>query len=247
MRPAARLRSPPRCINHRADRKRRGSRSRHGASCPRCLAAVLCPGRAVSGLRPAKFCVLYNSAENPAVSRMPAAAELQGGFHPYKTKFCATRPRAPSSAWFAALLTASPMPAASPSKLPPPLRCRAGPRSAGCLRSRASARCSSGCAAPALGLASDPAACALFCFAFVPSLSRAGRRGGKTQTEGGRCQTRSRERFPDVVAAPAQAKGKSSSGGTAAFPWLFCGASPQKWQRSTMNSVITRLVPSAAK
>lgn len=55
MRPAARLRSPPRCINRRADRKRRGSRSRHGASCPRCPAAVLCPGRTVSGLRPAKF------------------------------------------------------------------------------------------------------------------------------------------------------------------------------------------------
>lgn len=125
MKPAARLRSPPRCISRRADRKRRGSRSRHGASCPRCPAAVLCPGRTVSGLRPAKFAVLYNSAENPAVSRMPAAAELQGGFTPTKQKFCAIRPHAPSSGWFAALLAASPMPAAFPFETPAAV---AGPR-----------------------------------------------------------------------------------------------------------------------
>lgn len=86
MRPAARLRSPPRCINRRADRKRRGSRSRHGASCPRCPAAVLCPGRTVSGLRPAKFAVLYNSAAEPR--RFPDASRrrITRGFHPYKTK-----------------------------------------------------------------------------------------------------------------------------------------------------------------
>lgn len=196
-------------------------------------------------------------------------AELFQGFAPQNFQFCIIRRKIPPNykgvpplqnknfAQFGLLRfpqAGSPRcwlrprcPQRSPSKLPPPLRCRAGPRSAGCLRSRASARCSSGCAAPALGLASDPAACAFFCFAFVPQLSRAGRRGGKTQTEGGRCQTRSRERFPDVAAAPAQAKGKSSSGGAAASPWLFCGASPQKWERSTMNSVMVRLLPSDAK
>ena len=141
-----------------------------------------------------QFCIIRR--KNPALSRMPAAAELQGGFTPTKQKFCAIRPPPLSSGWFAALLAASPMPAAFPSKLPPPLRCRAGPRSAGCLRSRASARCSSGCAAPALGLASDPAACALFCFAFVPSLSRAGRRGGKPRQRRGKARPGAGSAFP---------------------------------------------------
>lgn len=239
MKPAARLRSAPRCINRRADRKRRGSRSRHGASCPRCLAAVLHPGRTVSGLRPAKFPVLYNSAED--------SAELQGGSTPTKQKFCAIRPPALSSSWFAALLAASPMPAAFPleapaavavprwasvGRLPPlarlrPLQLRlrgSGPR-------------------PRL----RPRRLCLFLFCLRPAAFPGWPQGRKNPNRGGRCQTRSRERFPDVAAAPAQAKGKSSSGGAAASPWLFCGASPQKWERSTMNSVMVRLLPSDAK
>lgn len=197
MRPAARLRSPPRCLNRRADRKRRGSRSRHGASCPRCLPAVLCPGRTVSGLAPRKILrfVLFGGRIPPFPGCQPPPNSR--GVSPLQNKNfaqfgllrflvagsprCWLRPRCPQR---------------SPSKLPPPLRCRAGPRSAGCLRSRASARCSSGCAAPALGLASDPAACAFFCFAFVPQLSRAGRRGGKPKQREGDARPGAGSAFP---------------------------------------------------
>ena len=63
-----------------------------------------------------QFCIIRR--KNPALSRMPAAAELQGGFTPTKQKFCAIRPPALSCGWFAALLAASPMPAAFPLEAP---------------------------------------------------------------------------------------------------------------------------------
>lgn len=76
------------------------------------------PAELFQGLRPAKFAVLYNSAEESRRFPVPAAAELQGGFTPTKQKFCAIRPPALSSSWFAALLAASPMPAAFPFEAP---------------------------------------------------------------------------------------------------------------------------------
>lgn len=205
------------------------------------------PAELFQGFAPQNFQFCIIRRQSPAVSRMPAAAELQGGFTPTKQKFCAIRPPAPSSGWFAALLAASPMPAAFPleapaavavprwasvGRLPPlarlrPLQLRlrgSGPR-------------------PRL----RPRRLCLFLLCLCPVAFPGWPQGRKNPNRGGRCQTRSRERFPDVAAAPAQAKGKSSSGGAAASPWLFCGASPQKWERSTMNSVIVRLLPSAAK
>lgn len=219
MRPAARLRSPPRCINRRADRKRRGSRSRHGASCPRCPAAVLCPGRTVSGLRPAKFTVLYNSAEESR--RFPDASHrrITRGFHPYKTKIL----RNSASCAFLRLVRRAAGCVPDARSVPPRSSRRRCGAALGLGRPAASARAPPPVAAPAARLrpSASPPTPPPVPFSALPLSRRFPMRAAgaeKTKQREGRCQPRSRERFPDVAAAPAQAKVKSSSGGAAASP-----------------------------